>query len=268
MRVLMIPLVLVVSLTIASCFKETAPVRQESTVITAPESDHKAESSARTLVDTCSNIQRDLSRSWQERQYWCAPERLKESREDVTRQSLLATGISTVNTLAQVSTSIYRNLKDDSKPSQGDRSVLNALKLMVVAPHTKSSPRPEAQQNVAYSAPVSSSRTNSSKPQPPATDALDLVWFAPNIEVLGPNGTQTATDIIPLVKNGNQRILLRGYASESADTKRSDLDHLAVGRAWSVRKLFEANGIDVNRITILYRDPQQDGRHVEVMTRG
>jgi outer membrane protein OmpA-like peptidoglycan-associated protein len=92
------------------------------------------------------------------------------------------------------------------------------------------------------------------------------VWFAPDVEVLGLQGSQRALSVLEEAKRAS-RVYLRGHASP-LDVTRADHDQLAIGRAYSLRKFFESHGIAPERITILHRNPEVQSRHVEVMLRG
>lgn len=196
--------------------------------------------------ESCAAIQRNLNMNWEQRKYWCAPEefKTKQKPKQLSHKNQKKLSSSDKQKSATNIVRILQNLsKDDLEIILG--KLASAYEQVIAKQTTSSTVKTYA----------STARINEA----------ELVWFAPSIEVLGPQGRKK---IESLIAGNAGKILLRGYASEKLDTKCDDLDQLAVGRALSVRKMLQAHGIDESKIKILYRDKAKSGRFVEVAFNG
>ncbi len=251
MRVLKL---LAVSLLVFGCTDSTVNIKTES----------KIEITEKPQRKSCSMIERDLSISWKQRKYWCAPDGYEQ--KSVTKP---------MPAKAQINKNKSHNEKPEIQKNVSvtpNQQVINIVDVL----RTLSKKDLEAVLSklvIAYKtqAALDQNMRNTQNNLKPLSDIqindAELVWFAPNIEVLGPKGRNK----IQLLLKGDidaQQIVLRGYASEELDTDRQDLDQLAVARALSVRKMLQEKGIDESKIKILYRNKKENGRYVEVMING
>ncbi len=225
----------------------------------------------------CQKVQRDLRVSWEERNYWCnqygiSASNIKKKNQHIKKDASLKANQSKKNLISKVTdktvdvVSVLQNLsKKDLEEVLAKLSVAykNAVTQKAVSNTTVT-------QTPVFKPVKKTSETKvitqSTKPASKISDA-ELIWFAPNVEVLGPQGREKIESLIT-GDSDTDKILLRGYASEKLDAKRDDLDQLAVARALSVRKLLKQNGIDESKVKILYRNKAENGRFVEVIFNG
>ncbi|HFD80625.1 MAG TPA: hypothetical protein ENK05_09585 [Gammaproteobacteria bacterium] len=154
--------------------------------------------------------------------------------------------------------------------NQGGASALQVRRLSVMssAPDRQPAPRNGGVQRPAptqaRNAPV---RHRAPPPLPPGLSYR--IWFAPETEVLGPEGRARIRRISDTLKrsgHGGRTVWLRGYVLQ--DETPPSRERFAVGRALSVRKAMRANGVPLTTPVRIYH-PKLDvsARFVEVSIR-
>ena len=198
------------------------------------------------IVNECDSIQRDLSRPWQLRQYWCAQGKQKKKLQTIN---------DTLINLVIDNPSYKREepaIKTISRKPIASEPVLPES--TVVSPSSKAGDLPAQ--------PVTS--TNSNHSFTPAS-----IIFAHHIKVLGPTGRSQASALLGDAKLAN-KVLLRGLIQPDEIMVDSAIykEKVSVARALAVRKLWEGKGMDISKVKILHYSPDRSGRSVEVTFRG
>lgn len=248
-------LLIVVSLMgMTSCAYQSTAIRESepTPVVLQPNAPDSSNDPARSLSRSCQQVQRDLGRSWLERRYYCVPEAVSIKIK------------STYHVLHRSSVSVARMTQ--SAVYEGWKSAAESVKFHLVGNQVRNVNTDVPENDTLHVSRSVSSPTRIVSASHEEETVAVAVWFAPNIEVLGVQGTQRAHAVLDQAQKAS-RIYLRGHASPM-DRARPDHDQLAVGRAWSIKKFFESHGIEAERITILHRNPEVPSRHVEVMLRG
>ena len=205
----------------------------------APESGPVADGPDTTVpLSDCTVRQRDLTQPWDQRRYWCIPD---PSGTPAPQAAAWAPA--------------FPEIPAATLPAAFPDGAPAAAK----PPPTAGLPA----SSVSGTAAAPERRTAATIP------------FAENILVLGPQGRARVRALLPAARAhcarvpGKTCLLLEGATlAFETNPSTSGLDELAVGRAIAVRAKLQQGGLDPARIKILFRDPGQAARRVEVLFHG
>ena len=204
-------------------------------------------------ITTCERTERNLTVDWRAKRYVCTHEERLAALQQAHKNGMVAYRYRyrpLVAPNASVETSfITPAVVRTIEPVQGGAQPVG----FTVAPRT--------------TPPVS--RIND---QPTVTDhgpAVDTqlfrVWFPRDQEVLGPKGIEKVRALIADVAGARQVTLQGLYEStEIHEAAEKERERFSVGRALSVRRIWEQAGMDQSKFKILHHDPSRSGRFVEI----
>jgi len=187
-------------------------------------------------------LERDLTIDWMSRRYWTV-------KHPVTRQKFLAQHTLSVST------------------SQGGTTRSLQVRRLSAHSHPTLPRRQTAPRNV-LTRPSTPAPTHNALPVEPLPPGLSYrIWFAPETEILGPDGIArvkrfSATLKQHPIKKG-QTVWLRGYILH--DETPPSRERFAVGRAVSVRNALRREGVPLTTpVRIHHPKLHESGRYVEV----
>lgn len=225
----------------------------------------------------CEVRERDLTRPWSDRFYWCGPKiPIYQAKTNATPTRSATSPVNTVvtyplhagETTGQELTPVIHSLANPPKPPAPPEPLPNFVKSSVTALSSKNDSSTQPPESSPLSHAPSDSVIRASGTKGPAQAPL-TTWPVSHVVKLSFSGDSPGSTaihqidaLVPQVRAAN-RVQLRGLATEK-DTPEAN-DQLSVVRAWSVRQKLVHQGIDERLIRILYRDPTKTGAGVEVM---
>ena len=252
----------VLTLSIAAC--SSPKPMQRPTLETTPRA---------TLRTDCTQIERDLTVVWAQRDYWCRPEHLllpaavksPAASESLTLHpsSSMDIGCDALNPAAVDAALPPTPVKEKTSPTTSPEPI---HKTTLDSSHQVAG-LPPIYKALASVIPTCTAESDcASVPTPiesdsPVKDHGYTIPFAHTVQVLGAQGRAKIDALLGEVKQARQ-IELRGATLE--DGLETWKNEFAVGRALAVRKRLTEAGVDRHRIKILYRDPAEIARWVRV----
>ncbi len=212
----------------------------------------------------CSPYQmRDLSVIWPSRTYWCDTSIIKNSDQNA------------VNVNQLTLTSIKRARQTLLLSQNYQTQTVSPTYIPVSTEHDIAS--------LPITLPVRDDDENHTIPSIslPPVDMISLsgeeaigrqtthhIPFATGRETLGPQGRRLAQQLIPRIKKA-QHVTLRGQLLNNEFVREDALtdERRSVGRALSIRTLWQEAGIQSDAVTILHYTPDTQGPYVEVLIR-
>ncbi len=211
------------------------------------------------IIAQCKLIQRDLSSTWRHREYWCnkSGRVIALNGRDEQYVNLVRTVNNSTAKLSRLKTrlnSAVQQMNNEIGVEQKIKKIKEPVQLTPIPVELK-----ETHSKIKHKA-------NTAYPTHPFENpTISKVWFAKNLEVLGPQGLKAAHTLITAA-NLAAKVTLRGYVKSSevdGDTS-SDFERFSVGRSLSVKALFISKGVDLSKIKILHHKRSPEGRYVEV----
>ncbi len=217
----------------------------------------------------CTYVLRDLSIGWPSRHYWCDDS--GEGAVDTDQRAAVSDFTLSAIERSRQRLTLLRNRMVGQMP-------LTVATPVAPEPYFISQPiapvDQEAIQEIVIEVSPRDVMVTQSVPADANGDDIQRIWFASGREVLGPQGRRQARDLIPRIKKA-QAVTLRGLLlndefllkDQFAIKDGLSAERRSVGRALSVRELWQDAGIDTSNIAILHYTPETQGQYVEVIIR-
>ena len=203
-------------------------------------------------VNPCDRTQRDLTADWLSRQYLCSHDKRRAALQTYNDGGHYLQHRNVRPLLAENSAFDRKVVAPAANPSSSNEMVQYHIVTPSVKQHTDKVP----------SRPSVKSVTKKSVLKIP---------FDANQEVLNQEGIDQSLSLIPAVKDARRITLLGVYeqaeidAVAKIDTAPQKRERFSVGRALSIRKLWEQGGVDLSKIMIIHHRDHRAGRYVEVV---
>ena len=252
----------VLTLSIAAC--SSPKPMQRPTLETTPRA---------TMRTDCTQIERDLTVVWAQRDYWCRPEHLllpaavksPAASESLTLHpsSSMDIGCDALNPAAVDAALPPTPVKEKTSPTTSPEPI---HKTTLDSSHQVAG-LPPIYKALASVIPTCTAESDcASVPTPiesdsPVKDHGYTIPFAHTVQVLGAQGR---AKFDALLSYSSKPVTSNCVAPHSKTVQRPGKNEFAVGRALAVRKRLTEAGVDRHRIKILYRDPAEVARWVRV----
>lgn len=208
-------------------------------------------------VTQCRRTQRDLSVDWLSRQYLCSHDERLAALQSYNDGGHL----------------LHRR---KVKPLLADDTVIDRATItpaMDVSPiPLKPSPAHEMVQYHVVSQPERQNTVQAqSSDKSSGIKSVVKIPFDDNKDLLNQEGINHSLSLIPAVNDARRVTLLGVYEQaeidevSKLDTDPQQRERFSVGRALSIRKLWQEEGVDLSKVMIMHHRDHREGRYVEIV---